>query len=105
MNFGNRRIEASNLPELDSFALGKIELALNLSFDKLQRIVNNEMLFHAHFKKHEREGKRAKHSVHLKLSIPGKTLVSSETGWNPVNVLQKALGNLERETIRLVKRS
>jgi len=104
MNFQGRRIEASNLPDLDSFEKSKVESALILSFDKLQRIANNELLLRAHFKQHETEGKRIKHSVHLKLAIPGKTLVSSESGWNHVNVLQKALKALEREATKSVKR-
>lgn len=104
MNFEGRRVEASNLPKLDSFAQSKIEHALILSFDKLQRVVNNQVVLHAHFKQHMPEGKRTKHSVHLKLSIPGSTLISSESGWNLVNVLQNALHVLEREAIKSVKR-
>ena len=104
MNFGERKIEASNLPELDSFDKSKVESALILSFDKLQKITNNEMLLHAHFKQHESEGTKTKHSVHLKLSIPGRVFVASETGWALVQVLQKALEVLERETIESVKR-
>ena len=80
MNFNGRKIEASNLPELDSFDKSKLESALILSFDKLQKITNNEMLLHAHFKQHDSEGTKTKHSVHLKLSIPGRTFVASEAG-------------------------
>ncbi len=104
MDFGDRKIDASNLPELDSFDKSKVESALILSFDKLQKITNNEMLLHAHFKQHESEGAKTKHSVHLKLSIPGMTFVASETGWTLVPVLQKALSVLERETVESVKR-
>ena len=104
MDFGDRKIEASNLPELDGFNKSKAESALILSFDKLQKLVNNQVLLHVHFKRHETGGKRAKHSVHVKLGLPGKTLVASESGWNVVNVLQKALKALEREAIESVKR-
>ncbi len=104
MNFGNRRIDASNLPKLDSFANARLETALNFSFDKLQKVVNNEMLLHAHFKQHEAQGNRTKHSVHLKLSFPGKTVVASESGWNPINTLQASLKTLEREAIESAKR-
>ncbi len=104
MDFEGRKIEASNLPELDSFDKGRVESALILSFDKLQKIVNNEMILHAHFKQHETDGTKTKHTVHLKLSIPGNTFVASETGWIIVSVLQKALSVLEREAIESVKR-
>ena len=104
MNFGNRRIEASNAPELDSFCQSRVESALILSFDKPQSIVSNELLLHVHFKQHEVQGRRTKHSIHLKLVFPGKTVVASESGWQPVKVLQRALNVLERESIESVKR-
>ncbi len=104
MDFEGRKIEASNLPELDSFDKSKVESALILSFDKLQKVTNNEMLLHAHFKQHESEGSKTKHSVHLKLSIPGVTSVASGSGWILVPVLQKALNVLERKTVESVKR-
>ena len=105
MNFESRKIEVSNLPEIDSFDKSKVESALIFSFDKLQKVINNEMLLHAHFKQHETDGTKTKHTVHLKLSIPGNTFVASETGWILVSVLQKALSVLERETVESVKRN
>ena len=104
MDFGERKIEASNLPELDSFEKSKVESALIVSFDKMQRIVNKEMFLNAHFKQHEAEGTRKKSSVHLKLSFPGKTIVASDSGWTALGVLQSALKKLERETFASVKR-
>jgi len=105
MDFGARKIEASDLPKLDSFERSKIESALNGFFDRMQGLLKKELLLHAHFKLHEADGKRKKHSVHLKLSVPGKTVVASESGWDTVSVLQKALKVLERETIESVKRA
>jgi len=104
MNFGERKIEASHLPELDSFEKSKIETALSLSFDLLQKIANNEILLHAHFKQHKPEGKKVKSTVNLKLVIPGRTIVASESGWELVGTLQAALKVLERETVESVKR-
>lgn len=99
-----RNIQVSNLPKLDSFEEERLETALTKSFDKLQKVLNNQVLLHVHFKRHNATGRRAKHSVHLKLSLPGKTLVASESGWNAVNVLQKALKALERAATESVKR-
>jgi ribosome-associated translation inhibitor RaiA len=104
MNFGERKIEASNLPELDSFEKSKVESALIASFDKMQKIVNKEMLLNAHFKQHEAEGTRKKSSVHLKLNFPGKTIVSSDSGWDVLAVLQNALKMLERATLSSAKK-
>lgn len=97
-------IQVSNMPKLDSFEEEKLKTALAKSFDRLQKLVNNQVLLHVHFKQHNATGRRAKHSVHLKLSLPGKTLVASESGWKAVNVLQKALKALERETAESVKK-
>ena len=104
MNFENRNIEVSSLPEIDSFEKSKIESALILSFDKIARVVNNELLLHAHFKQHKNEGPKVKHSVHLKLTFPGKTTVASESGWELLKILQIALNNLERETVESIKK-
>ena len=105
MDFKQRKIEVSGLPELDSFEKGKIESALIASFDRIQKVVNNELFLNSHFKQHETGGKRTKNSVHLKLSFPGKTVVSSESGWSLVNVLQASLKTLEREAITSVKKA
>lgn len=104
MNFGNRLIETSNLPDIDTFEEKTLESAFSKSFDKLRTIVKNDLRLHAHFKRHEVEGKKTKHSVHLKLSFPGKTVVASESGWSLPNIAQKALKALERETLKALKK-
>ncbi len=98
-----RNIQVAGMPRLDSFELGKINNALALTYDKLQKIVGNRMLLVLHFKECHKEGRREKHSVHLRLSFPGKTVVATETGWSPVPAVQSALHVLERETIESVK--
>lgn len=97
MDFGGRKIEATDIPDLDVFEKSKIQASLIGAFDKMQARAGKEILLHAHFKEHEGEGKRAKCTVHLKLVAPGKTFVASEFGWKPVDVLQKAIKALERE--------
>lgn len=104
MNFGGRRIEVSNAPELDGFEEAKVVSSLSLSFDKLHRVLGKEPFLRVHFKAHEVQGRREKHSVHLRLVFPGKGFVASESGWQPLRVLQSALRALERETLEFVKR-
>ncbi len=104
MNFLERKIEVSNLPELDSFQKSAMQNSICVSFDKIRKIVDNEILLKAHFKQCMSSGKRTKHSVHLNLSFPGRPVVASESGWEPVSVLQKALKVLEREVVKDVKR-
>jgi ribosome-associated translation inhibitor RaiA len=104
MNFEDRWIEVSDAPDLDGFEKAKVVESLSVSFDKLQRVVGKELFLHVHFKRHEVQGSREKHAVHLKLVFPGKTVVASESGWQPVEVLQAALKVLERETVEFVKK-
>jgi len=103
--FTKRNIQISDLPGLDSFEEQKLKQALEKSFDRLQNIVHNELSLHVHFKQHEVEGRKAKHSVHLKLSFPGKTIVASESGWLLPGVAQKALEAIERETLKALKKN
>ena len=104
MDFEGRKIEASDLPELDSFEKSKVRSALILAFDKIQKKVNNEIFLHAHFKQHEEDGGRSKHTVNLKLTLPGRSFVASETEWVCVDALQKALKVLEREAVEGLKK-
>ncbi len=99
-----RNIQVSNLPDVDEIDKAKIDLALSSSYDKLAKVVNNRVLLRAHFKAYKKQGSRKKHSVQLHLSVPGVELVASESDWNLITALQKALSNLEREAIEKVKK-
>jgi len=100
----SRNIQVVNAPKLNSFDLSKINSALDAAYDKLQKIVANKMLLVLHFKESRKEGRRENYGIHLRLSFPGRTLVASETGWDVVATVQKALHVLERETVESVKR-
>ena len=101
-NFGDRKIQVSNAPGFDGVEESEISNALCVAYDKLQRIINNELLLSLNFKSHD-VGKKIEHEVHLKLSFPGKTVIASESGWVVVGLVHKALHVLERETIEAVK--
>lgn len=99
-----RAIQIINLPAIDSIDREKINSTILTSYDKLQKIINVLPLLVVHFKQHEREGARKKHSIHLRLNFAGATIISNETGWDLVSTLQKALSYLERETIKALKK-
>lgn len=99
-----KNIQIADLPDVDSIDKAKIDSTLANCYDKLQKFLNNEMLLKAHFKEHEVTGKRRKQSIHLHLSAPGIKVIASETGWNLITTLQKAVSTLERETVKKVKR-
>ena len=100
MNFGSRKIEVSRLPEIDGFDESRIESALNTSFGKFEKLFGPGISLKVHFKQHETGGKRAKHSVHVKLFSAHKTLFSEEAGWVLADAVQKALKVLEREALK-----
>ncbi len=87
----------SKLPEVDEIDRAKIEASLTKSYDRLQKLLNNDIFLKAHFKDFQRAGSRKNHSVQLHLSLPGIELSSSATDWNLITALQEALGKIERE--------
>lgn len=93
----DRKIQMSKLPDVDGIDRAKIENSLTKSYDKLQRLLNNDIFLKAHFKDFQKAGSRKNHSVQLHLSLPGIELSSSATDWNLITALQEALENLERE--------
>jgi ribosome-associated translation inhibitor RaiA len=99
-----RKIQTSGLHAVGEIDRAKIMSVLSAFYDKIERIVNNELLLRAHFKAHEKEGARRKHSAHLRLSVPGFEIAATAVGWNILTALQEAVSKLEREALKRVKR-
>jgi ribosome-associated translation inhibitor RaiA len=93
----DRKIQISKLPKVDEIDRAKLDGSLAKSYDKLKKLLNNDIFLKAHFKDFQRAGSRKNHSVQLHLSLPGLELSSSATDWNLITALQEALGKLERE--------
>ncbi|MDP6671179.1 MAG: hypothetical protein QGI60_05200 [archaeon] len=92
-----RKIQLSKLPEVDEIDRAKIDGSIEKTYDKLEKLLNNDIFLKAHFKDFQKDGLRKKHSVQLHLSLPGIELSSSATDWNLITALQEALGKIERE--------
>ena len=99
----DRNIQLSNLPEVDEIDRAKVDSILAKCFDKLERVLNNEIHLKAHFKDFQKAGSRKNHSVQLHLSLPGIGLSASETDWNLLTALQNAVSKLEREALKKAK--
>jgi len=99
-----RNIQISGLPEIDEIDRAKVLYSLALCYDKIQRLVSNEVLMHAHFKQQRKKGLRRQHDIKLKISYPGKTLVSNAKDWQLITTLQSAIKAIEREAIASVKK-
>lgn len=101
----DRKIQVSNLPDVDEIDKAKIDSTLATSYDKIARIVDNDFILKVNFKSHEKGGARKQHEVHLHLSGPGFEVIAKETGWNLIAAFHNAISTLERETIKKVKQS
>tara|TARA_Y100000310_G_scaffold313654_1_gene362253 strand:+ start:11968 stop:12273 length:306 start_codon:yes stop_codon:yes gene_type:complete len=99
-----RNIEVSKLPEVDEIDRAKIDASLAACFDKITRLSNNVVLLKAHFKDFGKEGLKKQHLVHLHLSVAGFELAAEATDWNLITALQEAISNIERETIKKMKK-
>ena len=60
---------------------------------KLQRKVKNEFKLIVHLKEYEKDGKRQKYSINLRIEFPGQILTSSQEDWDWRAALHKAFEN------------
>lgn len=92
-----RKIQLINMPQVDEIDLPKIENLLTDFYDMARQRMHNEVLMIVHFKQHKKSQLKTKHSVHVRLSIPGLRLIASDTDWNLLTTTQKALEKLGNE--------
>lgn len=101
----SRRIHFTGLPELDEIDRKIVETNVTESYDKLERIANNEIDLSIHVKSERTSGIRKKYSVKAKLTGPGINFNASKiNGWKLLTVLQEAMKALEREMVEQGKR-
>ncbi|MBN1941071.1 MAG: hypothetical protein JW772_02715 [Candidatus Diapherotrites archaeon] len=100
----NRNIQFSSLPEIDEIDKDILMSSVFLSYDKLEKIAKGEVLLHLHFKHSRAKGLRKRHSVHAKISLPGKTILAKADDWKLLTAVQTALRILERESLNYLKR-
>ena len=92
-----------SMPEMGVLSKSRIEKAAQRTLSKLQTIINNEVDLKVRFKQRHEAGKREKHIVHLHLTAPGISLLSTAADWQIVTALQKALKTLEKEALKSLK--
>ena len=101
---GGRKIQFSNLPALDSFNSALLMNNINKTYDKLAKKLHQQPFLSINFKEQAKTGSRRKFFVRLHCSVAGLNLVAKEEGWRVVSTTQKALGVLERETAKHIKK-
>ena len=96
-----RNIQLSNAPEFTEPDKKRVMRTLNAFYDKAAKILHTEdLMLLIHFKSHEKEGMRKKHSVHAKLDAPGFSANAKGHSWNYLTALQDALEALMKEIIK-----
>lgn len=70
-----------------------LQKIVELESGKLQRQVRNELMLVLHFKTHDRDAKKQKYSVHLKVEYPGRILTVSQDDWDFETALHKTFDN------------
>jgi CBS domain-containing protein/ribosome-associated translation inhibitor RaiA len=102
---GTRNIHFTGLPELDEIDRKIVENNVTESYDKLERIANNEIDLSIHVKSERTSGARKKYQVNAKLSGPGINFNASKiTGWKLLTAIQDAMKAIEREMVDRIKR-
>lgn len=77
---------------LDTFQERELRKNVELSAEKIQRAVNNELELVVHIKAYETDGKQKKFSIHIRATYPGDTIVSDKQhDWNVLTAVQRAL--------------
>lgn len=100
-----RNLQLIGLPELDGPDRAIFEQSLTETYDKLGRIINNEIELTLHVKTHETGGLRRKYSVHCRLNSPGLNIsASSAKKWKFLPCAQDALQTLEREVLGKIRK-
>ncbi len=92
-----RNIQVANPPELDEIDAAKVNDTINNSYDRIKRTLGGNCLLVVHFKQHQKEGSRTKHSVHVRASGPNANAKAEHASWNAITSVQEALSELERE--------
>ena len=81
---------------LDGFEEKEVKIIKELvfsSYEKIKRHVTGDLVLHA--KKHEKDGNRAKYSVHGKIKTPDNLINVESSDWELPTVIHKVMNKLE----------
>jgi len=82
--------------EKDPMLLAKIDKETTDVAKKLGNMVNAQSII-LHIDKHHKQGKKSKYSMRMRALTDYGLLVAKSWGWEPVNVVQDVVKNIERE--------
>lgn len=91
-------IQIIGIKELDEFELPLVNKLANEYYQKIQRELQNVTSVVIHVKCYEKEGKRKKYSIHVRVIAPTRIFESSKAqDWDLARTLHKAFRDIERE--------
>lgn len=100
----DRKIELSNIPELDSMTKQLLTEIVEKQYDKFEKILGESTSLKINFKESSKTGNKSRYDVNAMLIINNKTLVSKATEWDIIEALQKALSKLNSEAVKAMKK-
>ncbi len=82
--------------ELDTYQTYNVKKICSNEAFKLQRKLHNESFgLTVHIKEYERDGKKHKYSVHLRVEFPSQIITSSQEDWDLETALRKTFANAQ----------
>ncbi|MFH1240661.1 MAG: hypothetical protein V1672_05625 [Candidatus Diapherotrites archaeon] len=99
----DRKIELSNMPELDSMTKQLLIETAERQYDKFEKFFGESTSLKINFKESSKTGNKSRYDVNAMLITNNKTLASKATEWDVVSALQKALSKLNNEAVKAMK--
>ena len=100
----NRKIEFSNIPELDSMNKQLLIETAERQYDKFEKILGENTSLKINFKESSKTGNKSRYDVHAMLVVNNKTIVSKSSEWDAIDALHKALSKLNSEAVKAMKK-
>ena len=100
----DRKIELSNIPEVDSMNKQLLTEIAEKQYDKFEKIFGENTSLKINFKESSKTGNKSRYDVNAMLIVNNKTIVSKATEWDVIEALQKALSKLNSEAVRALKK-
>ena len=93
-------VQITGMQDEDIAFKAKMDSAVQEFVQKYTRMTDNIEYLYAHVEKHHKQGKKQKYSIRLRFKVPFGFFVSHSWGWRPIDVIQDAFKNLEREIMK-----
>ena len=100
----DRKIELSNIPELDTMSRQLLVETAERQYDKFEKILGENTSLKINFKESSKSGNKSRYDVNAMLVVNNKTLVSKTSEWDATEALQKALSKLNSEAVKALKK-